>query len=96
MAKKAYIVITHRFTPNPDSKSKDDAWNVNETCEFVDELKNRMKSEATVILDYKEKRLNKNRLDHGDYETFLYHVKERYEEQFEQFKKVVDGKDNTN
>lgn len=97
MAKGAYIVLTHSFVPNPKSTGDDDEWNVVETCEFVDQIKKRMHSEATAIIDYRNKEVQKNRVNHADYDAYIKYIKETYPTKFEKFRKIVEpGNDRKN
>jgi len=89
MAKNAYIVISHKFSPNPEATSQDDAWKVEETCEFVDQLKNRMYQEATAIIDYNKKELAKNRVDHVTFEMYIEYVGKTYSEKYKQFLEAI-------
>lgn len=96
--RNTYIVITHSFTPNKSENKKPDEgnWLVNESCEFVDEIKNRMTTDATVILDYTNKKVIKNRTESTDYHTIYDYIAGRYPDKIKQLKWVLNGKNNTN
>lgn len=75
-AKRVYIVMTHTKQPQPDGTTK-----VIEKCEFVDSLKNRHYSSATVILDFLEEKIIKNRENTGTYAQYNWYLHQNYPQQ---------------
>jgi hypothetical protein len=77
--KNVFIIITHA------RQTKDGKENVVERCEFVDQIKNRHNTEATVILDFINKKIVKNR-DGGDakYQDFVWYLNKNYSKQMKQ------------
>lgn len=86
--KKAYIVMTHSYSPNPDTTCQEDAWLVTENCEFINSLKNRHYTKASVILDYIKKDIIKNRVDEVTYSQYIDYVSEKYKDQYSDFENM--------
>jgi hypothetical protein len=81
--KNIYIVITHiQQPPNDEGKV-----GVSERCEFVDNLKNRHRSTASVILDYLNEKVVKNRSEEGSYPEFVKYLEKNYPQQMGELKK---------
>jgi len=78
MKRNIYIVITHSKSP---VKSDPEKTNIAETCEFVDRIKNEHIKSATVILNYTERTIEKNREKQGTFNDFLRYVNEKYPDQ---------------
>lgn len=74
-AKKIFIVITH------SRQKKDGETQVVEQCEFVDQLRKRDHSNATVIIDYINEKIIKNREKNGTYNDFIWYVHKNYPQQ---------------
>lgn len=54
--KPVYIVLTHHYQPVPGGK-----WEVEEKCEFVDRLTDKHRIHSSIIIDYRNGTLYKNR-----------------------------------
>jgi hypothetical protein len=80
-AKNVYIVITH----TRQAKDKDGKQNIVEKCEFVDQIKPRHETSATVILDFLKEEVLKNR-DGGEakYNDFSYYLFKNYPKQMQE------------
>lgn len=65
-----FIVMVHHNIRNNKTKKME----VHEKIEFVDDLKTRHITSATVILDYLNRKIVKNRGDTGTYEEFEAYV----------------------
>lgn len=74
-AKKVFIVITHA------KQVKDGKSQVVEQCEFVDRLRNRDHNTASVIIDYKNETILKNRDGKGNYTEFVWYLHKNYPQQ---------------
>lgn len=87
MAKRqrAYIVISHSATPHED----DGKQNITETCEFVDNLKDRHYTSATAIIDYINKKMIKQRDKVYTYEHYMTHVHTKYPREMHKLKQVL-------
>lgn len=91
MAKGIYIVITHSARP---SKSQESKWEVHESCEFVDRIKDRHNTSATAIIDYLNKKVIKDRSGEGTYDDFIAYAEKSYPEQMASLKEIY-GNDQT-
>jgi len=74
-AKNVFIIITHSTQPT-DEKTQ-----VTEKCEFVDQIKDRHNTQATVILDYLNETIVKNRDNTGSYNEYVWYVTKNYPQQ---------------
>lgn len=81
--KKAFIVLTHREQMENGQKR------VVEECEFVDKLKNRHYSNASVIIDCMDEKVVKTRNPEATYGAITNHVKQNYKQKYNQFLKVT-------
>lgn len=88
MSKKGvFIVVTHhRIMARPEMTENDSGppalkMEIQERCEFVDELKNRYLPSATFILDFLNRKIIKDRSNAGTYEEFEEYVMLRYPQQ---------------
>lgn len=77
--KKIFIVLTHKHSLKPKSNNE---WETEETIEFVDQLRSRHYSYASVIGDYiNGKMIVGTRVGMGDYVKFDKYVREKYPKQ---------------
>lgn len=84
--KKAFIVLTHHYTPSKTERGK---VNVVEKCEFVDNLKNRMYTEATVIVDYMNKNIIKCRIEGATMDQLMTHIKTKHPGEYKKFEELM-------
>lgn len=84
--KHAYIALTHRYSPARQQRGK---WEVMEECKFVSDVKYKLLTEASVVVDVLNQRVVKCRADGGDYESLIKYVSEKYANEYNQFCKVV-------
>jgi len=84
---KVFIVVSHKHTPKKGAKtgaakSSETQWEVTETIEFVNQLRNRHISMSSAIGDYiNRKMLSGERHGMGDYDKFEAYVRTKYEKQ---------------
>jgi len=83
MAKeKVFIVLSHKHSLKRGTK---DHWEVSETVEFVNQLRNRHHTMSTAIADYlNEKMLTGSRSGMTDYKQFEGYVRKKYEKELSQ------------
>lgn len=74
-AKNVYIVIIH------SKQMLDKKEQVMERCEFVDKLTMTHETSATVIIDYLDEKIIKNRDNEGTYKEFLWYLQKNYPQQ---------------
>jgi len=86
MRKGYYIVLTHSYTPMAGDPSK---MNCTEKCEFVDDIKNRMLTSASAILDVERKEMVKNRVRESTYAQYIEHVEKTHPGEYAEFKKFL-------
>lgn len=83
MKSKGYFVaLTHFYVPMPNDSSKKQ---VEERCEFVTKITNRMINSATVILDAENKKFVKNRVGYATYDQFESHISKTHPEKWTKF-----------
>lgn len=80
MAKeKVYIVLSHKHNLKPGTR---DQWEVQETVEFVSQLRNKHHSMASAVGDFLERKmLSGSRHGFGNYEVFEEYIDKKYEKQ---------------
>lgn len=87
MAKKGkdvFVVLQHNYVK---SKQHEDKWEVHEICNIVDNLKTRLTSSATCIINITQKSVVKNRAGGStdeDYHNLINYLLETYPDQFKQ------------
>lgn len=91
VVKKAYIVVTHSYTPNLAARKPEDAWHANELCEFVTNLKKKHFTQATIIIDYKNKKVEKSRIEGVTFDSYMEYLDKEYTDKMVQFRRIVDG-----
>lgn len=84
-AKKIFIVISHA-KQMVDGKSQ-----MTEQCEFIDQIRNRDHSNASVILDYKNETIVKNREKTGSYNDFVWYLHKNYPQQMAELAREYKG-----
>lgn len=94
MKLKIYIVITH--SANPATGKNKGKWEVTENCEFVDRIKARHTESASVILDYVNKKIVKDRNRSGSYDDYYQYVETNYPEKLKELNKVYEDITNKN
>jgi hypothetical protein len=83
---KVFIIVSHKNIPkkgsHPGRHSKPTEWEVQETVEFVNQVRNRHTSTASAIGDYiNRKMIIGERYGMGDYDKFEEYVRTKYNEQ---------------
>lgn len=105
MAKeKVFIVLSHKHSLKKDKNGKGVAgeWEVAETVEFVDQLRKRHTSTASVIADYLNKKIIiGSRVGMGDYNSFDNYIRKKYARQMSELdaaygKEQIEDKDQSN
>jgi hypothetical protein len=88
--KKAFVVLTHTHVPVTEGMHKG-KFQVHEVVEFVDAVRNKHTSNATIIMDVINRKLVKNRArDSGaTYELIEAHVVKGYGDKYKQFLEIV-------
>ena len=94
--KSHYIVIIHAHQPaegsHPEMKDfgEKGQWTMNETVYFVDKLKPRHMDSASVVIDYDNWKVLKDRTNSiSNPQQMLDHVQKNYPQQFKQFMDIV-------
>ncbi len=77
---KIYIVVSHKHVlKTPGSKSREPVWDVAETIEFVNQLRNRHIVTSSAIGDYINRKMDKGaRHGMGDYDKFEEYIMSKY------------------
>lgn len=84
---KVFIVVSHKHTPKKGNhtgaaKSSTTQWEITETIEFVNQLRNKHISMSSAIGDYiNKKMLSGERHGMGDYDKFEAYVRTKYAKQ---------------
>lgn len=84
---KVFIVVTHKHTPKKGSKTgaaknRGDEWEVAESVEFVNRLRDRHISMSSAIGDYLERKMiSGERHGMGDYDKFEAYIRTKYPKQ---------------
>ena len=93
--KGVYIVLSHKQVVMKDPEHRGQSRMV-ENCEFVDRVRDKHLSEASVIIDLLGEKLIKCRImDSKDPESFhkmIAHVEESYPDQYRRLLEIVSGK----
>lgn len=90
--KKVFIILTHYYSPGEEEGKH----NLTEKCEFVDDIKSRHHTGASVILDFMNKKVIKQRQTDYSYYHYLEYVSEKYPKQMEELtREYKHGKKNT-
>jgi hypothetical protein len=76
---KVFIVLSHKNSLKKGSKTE---WEVTETIEFVNQLRNKHTSMSSAVCDYlDEKMITGSRIGMGDYTKFNEYICSKYEKQ---------------
>ena len=76
---KVFIVLSHKHNLKKGTK---DEWEVTETVEFVNQLRNKHTTMSSAIGDYlNRKMLSGSRVGMGDYEKFEEYIRKKYPKQ---------------
>ena len=76
---KVFIVLSHKNSLKKGSKTE---WEVTETIEFVNQLRNKHTSMSSAVCDYlDEKMITGSRIGMGDYSKFDKYIRSKYEKQ---------------
>lgn len=87
---KVYIVVSHKHTlKTPGSKHREPTWEVAETVEFVNQLRNKHHTTSSAIGDYiNRKMLTGARHGMADYTQFENYVRTKYEKEMKELDKA--------
>ena len=91
MAKKAYIVLVHKFKPAPGQNTsiKNFAtvgeWEMFEEVFFVTRIRKRWWTGATTIVDISNGEVVLNNAETRDYKSIVQHVQIKYPEHYNNF-----------
>ena len=98
MAKKAYIILQHRFVPAANSNTstpnflENGEWEMVEDVYFVTRIRKRWWQEATTIINLSDGKIEVNRADTKDYNDIVQHVQIKYAEHYNSFiRECKDG-----
>lgn len=88
--KGAYIILTHTHVPVTEGPHKG-KFQVHEMVEFVDAVRNKHTSNATIIMDALSRKFLKNRAKESGatYELIEAHIVKGYGEKYKQFLEIV-------
>jgi hypothetical protein len=83
---KVFIVLSHKnILARPATKSREAEWQVAETVEFVNQLRNKHTSMGSAIGNYLEKKMIMGaRYGMDDYEKFEEYVRSKYTKQMKE------------
>jgi hypothetical protein len=83
---KVYIVVSHKhILKTPGSKTREPQWEVAETVEFVNQLRNKHLTTSSAIGDYINRKMEKGeRHGMGDYNKFEEYVRSKYAKELAQ------------
>ena len=83
---KVYIVLSHKHSLKKGTK---DEWEVTETVEFVNQLRNKHTTMSTAIGDYvNQKMLSGARFGMDEYEKFDNYIRKKYAKQLDELDKA--------
>jgi len=91
MAKKAYIVLQHRFVPAATANTsqpnfgENGEWEMIEDVYFVTRIRKRWWQEATTIINLTESKVEVNRAETKNYKDIVQHVQIKYAEHYNSF-----------
>lgn len=89
MKKGIYIAINYSYTINPQSKSSEDKWSVTESVEFINSLKTKHLTGATLIVDVINKTIIKTRNPDATYDTVYEYVKKSHPQKIETLEQML-------
>jgi hypothetical protein len=77
---KVYIVVSHKHVlKTPGTKKSEPVWEVAESVEFVNQLRNKHLTTSSAIGDYINRKMEKGeRHGMGDYDKFEEYVRSKY------------------
>lgn len=83
---KVFIVVSHKHVLKRGSKTE---WEVAETVEFVNQLRNRHLTSSSAIGDYINRKMQTgSRVGMGDYDKFEGYISKKYPKEFAQLDKA--------
>jgi hypothetical protein len=91
MAKKAYIVLAHKFVPaaGQNTSMKDfglhGMWEMVEEVFFVTRIRKRWWQEATTIINITDRKIVSNHAETRDYNEVVQHIQIKYAEHYNGF-----------
>lgn len=87
---KVYIVVSHKhILKTPGTKNKEPVWDLSETVEFVNQLRNKHLTTSSAIGDYINRKMEKGeRHGMGDYDKFEEYVRSKYEKEMAELDKA--------
>ncbi len=83
---KVYIVVSHKHVlKTPGSKNREPVWDLAETVEFVNQLRNKHLTMSSAIGDYINRKMEKGeRYGMGDYDKFEEYIRSKYAKEIAQ------------
>lgn len=83
---KVYIVVSHKHVlKSPGTKNKKPVWDVSETVEFVNQLRNKHVTTSVAIGDYLNRvMISGARSGMADYDKFETYIRSKYEKQMKE------------
>jgi hypothetical protein len=89
MKEKVYIVLSHKHSLRKGSRTE---WEVSESVEFVNQLRNKHLSMSSAIGDYLERKmLTGERKGMGDYAKFEEYVNKKYPKQLAELEEAYSS-----
>lgn len=90
--KGAFVVLTHSHFPIQKGENKGKV-QTTETCEFLDRIKKRHISQATVIIDVHKRDfvVNRFRQEGLDYDQIETHIIKGYADKYKRFLEIVEA-----
>lgn len=86
---KVFIVLSHKHSLKKGSKTE---WEVTETVEFVNQLRNKHISTSSAIGDYiNKKMMTGKKVGMADYEYFETYVRKKYSKQMSELDSAYQG-----
>jgi hypothetical protein len=87
---KVYIVVSHRHVlKTPGTKNREPVWEVAESVEFVNQLRNKHLTTSSAIGDYINRKMEKGeRHGMGDYDKFEEYVRSKYAKEMAELDKA--------
>ena len=90
--KQCYIVITHYRKPEIDNSGKQTQnHEITEQVEFIDNLRSRHDTDATIIINYNFECIIKNRTNQADYQSIMEYLNEKYPKKIARLREIMEG-----
>lgn len=87
---KVFIVVSHKhILKTPGAKGREPVWDLSETVEFVNQLRNKHLTISSAIGDYINRKMEKGeRHGMGDYDKFEEYVRSKYAKEMAELDKA--------